>query len=348
MEAPLAPVHIANLLAWVRRSPGRPEKSRRSWSQRDVVAVLFVVLFLGLCVWLPGFARIDNLMTLLRNVSVLGMLGIAMALVVIGRGIDLSLVSLMVVPPGLALQLIHDGWSTGPAFTAAIGLMLAFALLNGWLVAYAEIPALFATLATGLLLAGLGQSVFFPLDIVPWPDALAALTWIGSGSIGGIPTSVLSFLAVAALAALLLGRTRLGMFIRATGDNPAGARLSGVPTRRVLVAKYLLAAVIATFAGFVLAASLNIVNTRAFNSTLIYDVILVVVLGGIGLAGGRGGISHVLAGTLLIGTLLNAMTILDVSYSVQNLVRGAILLASVLVDSILNPRNEETAQQSDI
>jgi ribose transport system permease protein len=98
----------------------------------------------------------------------------------------------------------------------------------------------------------------------------------------------------------------------------------------------------------VLAASLDIVSTRAFNSTLIYDVILVVVLGGIGLAGGRGGVSHVLAGTLLIGTLLNAMTILDVSYSIQNLVRGAILLVSVLVDSMLNPRNEETAQQSDI
>lgn len=110
-----------------------------------MVAVLFVVLFLALCLWLPGFGRLDNLMTLLRNVSVLGMLGVAMALVGIGRGIDLSLVSLMVVPPGLALQLIHDGWGTGPAFAPAIGLMLAFALFNGWLVAYAEISVLFAT-----------------------------------------------------------------------------------------------------------------------------------------------------------------------------------------------------------
>lgn len=323
-------------------------RRRQPWSQRDVVAVLFAVLFLGCCVWLPGFAALDNLLTLLRNVAVLGMLGVAMALVVIGRGIDLSLVSMMVVPPGVALQLIQNGAPLLPAFAWATGLLFIFALFNGWLVAYAEIPALFATLATGLLLAGLGQAVFFQLDIVPWPQSLAPLAWIGRGRLLGVPAPVWAFVAVAAAVGILLGRTRLGLLVRATGDNPAAARVAGVPTRRVLLAKYLLAATIAAFAGLVLAASLDSVNTRVFNSTLIYDVILVVVLGGIGLAGGRGGVSHVLAGTLLIGTLLNAMTILDVSYSVQNLVRGAILLSAVLVDSLLNPRNEETAQQSDI
>lgn len=323
-------------------------KHKRSWSQRDVVAVLFAVLFIGFSIWLPGFAQVENLMTLLRNVSVLGMLGVAMAIVVIGRGIDLSLISIVVVVPGAALQLMQNGWAGQWAFAAAAALMVGFALFNGWLVAYAEIPALFATLATGLLLAGLGQVVLFPLDIVPWPQNLQWLSWLGRGSFAGVPAPVWGFVVIAAIVTVVLGQTRLGLFVRATGDNPAGSRLAGVPTRRVLLAKYLMAALIAAFAGFVLAASLNSVNTRAFNSTMIYDVILVVVLGGIGLAGGRGGVSHVLAGTLLIGTLLNAMTILDVSYSVQNLVRGAILLMAVLVDSMLNPRNEETAQQSDI
>ena len=87
---------------------------------------------------------------------------------------------------------------------------------------------------------------------------------------------------------------------------------------------------------------------RIFNSTLIYDVILIVVLGGIGLSGGRGGVINVVIGTLLIGTMLNGMTILDVSYSAQNMIKGLILLAAILVDSLLNPRNEETAQQGDI
>jgi ribose transport system permease protein len=77
-------------------------------------------------------------------------------------------------------------------------------------------------------------------------------------------------------------------------------------------------------------------------------VILVVVLGGIGLSGGRGGVLNVIIGTLLIGTMLNGMTIMDISYSGQNLIKGMVLLVAVVVDSFLNPRNEETAQQGDI
>jgi ribose transport system permease protein len=74
----------------------------------------------------------------------------------------------------------------------------------------------------------------------------------------------------------------------------------------------------------------------------------VVVLGGIGLSGGRGGVMNVIVGTLLIGTIVNGMTILNVSYQGQNLVRGLVLLSALLIDSILNPRNEETAKQGDI
>ena len=116
----------------------------------------------------------------------------------------------------------------------------------------------------------------------------------------------------------------------------------------MIVLQYVLAALIGAFAGMVMAASVNSMPTRIYNSTLIYDVILVVVLGGIGLSGGRGGVVNVVIGTLLIGTLLNGMTILDVSYSAQNLVKGVILLIAILIDSFINPRNEETAQQGDI
>ena len=133
-----------------------------------------------------------------------------------------------------------------------------------------------------------------------------------------------------------------------SSDLPFGARTTGIPTRPVIVLQYVLAALIGVFAGIVMAASINSMPTRIYNSTLIYDVILVVVLGGIGLSGGRGDVLNVVIGTLLIGTLLNGMTILDVPYSAQNLVKGVILLVAILIDSFLNPRNEETAQQGDI
>jgi len=140
----------------------------------------------------------------------------------------------------------------------------------------------------------------------------------------------------------------LGFFIYAIGDNMSAARISGIRVRPIIILQYVLCAVIALFAGLVLAASSNSMDTRIFNLTWIYDVILVVVLGGIGLSGGRGGVMNVIVGTLLIGTIINGMTILNVSFQGQNLVRGLVLLSALMIDSILNPRNEETAKQGDI
>ena len=89
-------------------------------------------------------------------------------------------------------------------------------------------------------------------------------------------------------------------------------------------------------------------NTRIVTSNLVYDIILVVVLGGVGLSGGKGGVRNVVVGTLLIGILLNGMTIMDIQYTVQNLIKSSILLIAIIVDSFVNPRDEQTAQQGDI
>jgi ribose transport system permease protein len=317
-------------------------------SQQTIVFVIFVVLFAGFSLFLPGFLTAGNMLGLLQNVAILGILGLGMAIIVIGRGIDISMVAVLAVPAGLVLQMVQDGHSLGAAFGAALALALVFGLVNGWLIAYAEVPSLFTTLATGLFLAGLGQVAFFRLDIVQWSSQLDPLSWVGRGTLAGVPMPVVMFVIVAGLVALFLRTTRLGAYVYALGDNPFGARTTGIPTRPVIVLQYVLAAVIGMFAGLVMAASVNSMPTRIYNSTLIYDVILVVVLGGIGLSGGRGGVTNVVIGTLLIGTLLNGMTILDVSYSAQNMVKGVVLLAAILIDSILNPRNEETAQQGDI
>ena len=317
-------------------------------SQQTIVFALFVLMLAGFALFLPGFAKIDNLLGLLQNVAILGILGLAMAIIVIGRGIDISMVAVLAVPAGLILQMVQDGHSLPVAFVAALALALVFGLINGWLTAYAEVPSLFTTLASGLFLAGLGQVAFFRLDIMQWSPQLDALSWVGRGNLLGVPMPVIMFGGVALLVSLFLRRTRLGSYIYAIGDNPFGARTTGIPTRPVIMLQFVLVALIGAFAGLVMAASINSMPTRIYNSTLIYDVILVVVLGGIGLSGGRGSVVNVVIGTLLIGTLLNGMTLLDVSYSLQNLVKGVILLLAILIDSFLNPRNEETAQQGDI
>jgi ribose transport system permease protein len=317
-------------------------------TQQSIVFALFVLMFAGFALFLPGFARIDNVLTLLQNVAILGILGLGMSLVVIGRGIDISMIAALAVPSGLLLQLIQNGMPLPQASLVALALSLAFGLVNGWLIAYAEVPSLFTTLASGLFLAGLGQAFFFQLEVVQWSAPLDSIAWFGRGTFAGLPMPLVMFAVAAAATALFLRRLRAGAFVYAIGDNPFAARATGLPTRPVMVLEYVLAALIGLFAGIVMAASVNSMPTRIYNSTMIYDVVLVIVLGGIGLSGGRGGVLNVVIGTLLIGTMLNGMTIMDVSYSVQNIVKGVVLLAAILIDSILNPRNEETAQQGDI
>ncbi|MGH1355295.1 MAG: ABC transporter permease [Thalassovita sp.] len=317
-------------------------------SQQVIVGAIFALLFSSFAVFLPGFFHFDNLIALLQNVSILGILGLGMAVIVIGRGVDLSMMAALAIPTALVLQMVTDGHSVMLALAAGIALSAAFGAANGWLIAFAEVPPLFVTLASGLFLAGLGQAFFFSIEAVPWPSALSGLEVLGRGRFLGLPVQLWMLFAVAGLVWIYLRKLKAGAYTYAMGDNPMAARMSGVPTRPMVVMQYVSSALIATFAGLVMAASIGSMSTRIYNSTWIYDVILVVVLGGIGLSGGRGGVSNVLIGTLLIGTLLNGLTIMNVSYPVQNLIKGLVLLMAIIIDSLMNPRNEETAQQGDI
>jgi ribose transport system permease protein len=147
---------------------------------------------------------------------------------------------------------------------------------------------------------------------------------------------------------LFLRYTKIGNFIYAIGDNLAASRISGISVRPMLVLQYVLSGGIAFVAGIITATSVEAMNTRIVNSNMIYDVIRFVLLGGVGLSGGRGNVRNVIVGTLLIGVLMNGMTIMDIQYTVQNVIKSLILLAAIVIDSVVNPRDEQTGQQGDI
>ena len=322
--------------------------SRRvAQSQEQIVLGVTALLAAAFAFALPGFGTLDNLLTLTRSVAILGMLGVAMSVVVVGRGLDLSLVASMAVGAAVALQLLQQGWATAPAIGVALLLAVAIGLINGFIIAFVEVPALFTTLATGFLVFGLGRVFLLDGVISYLPPQASGLAFIGQGRVLGVPMPIVAFALVALLVHLLMSRTALGRFIYAHGDNPEAARLTGIAVRPLTMVEYALCSTIGLVAGLVMAASTASMNTQVINSTLIFDVILVVVLGGVSLVGGRGSVLSVLAGTALIGTLLNGMTILNLDNNVQNIVKGAVLLAAILLDNRLHPRDEETARQGD-
>jgi len=323
---------------------------RGGWStltQERIVLILAVLLFAAAAIALPGFLAPDNLISIVRSVSVLGILAFGMAIVIIGRGIDLSAVAIMAMSVAWYLQLLNSGTPDLLAFSYAVAGVLAIGLLNGILVAYGEVPAIFVTLATGSFVFGYVRSQLITQDAVPvpqghWVELLGGLRFFD------IPIEVFVFVGLAFLFFLFLRYTKWGRYIYFAGDNPVAARNIGIPVRPMLVLRYVLSAFVAFIAGLLTAASLQSINTRIVNSTLLYDIILVAVIGGIGLSGGRGGVRNVLVGAALIGILLNAMTIVDIPTLYQNLIKSGILLAAIIIDGVVNPRDEQTAQQGDI
>src|SRR5689334_393303 len=323
-------------------------KLRKDWlSQERIVLLLAALLFVLASISLKGFYTPDNLVSIVRSVSVLGILTVGMAVVVIGRGIDLSAVAIMAMSVAWYLELLNTGTAGTTALALALGFVLLIGLVNGYLIAYADVPAIFATLASGAFVFGFVRSQLIRQDATPVP----AGNWIealGRIRLLDVPVEVFLFTAIALLAALFLRFTKWGRFVYLMGDNPLAARNMGIPVRPVTVLRYVISALIAFAAGILTAASLLSINTRVVNSSLLYDIVLVVVIGGIGLSGGKGGMRNVVVGALLIGIMLNAMTIIDIPNIYQNLIKSIILLAAIIIDSVVNPRDEQTAQQGDI
>ena len=325
----------------------QPLSTRKPPSQALLVLGICVIAIVAFSVALKGFMTVGNLLALARNISILGVLALGMAIVVIARGLDLSQVASMAVASAIAILLMNAGTATPLALLAGLGIAIAVGLLNGWLISVVEMPALLTTLASGLAVLGITRTTavqHFIVNLAPGHDDFLRL---GGNLLGGIPVSLVIFALVAVAVHLLLSRTVLGRFIYAHGDNPDAARLSGLPTRPLTMIEYALCAGIGYIGGVVMIAQTALMHLQVVESTLIFDVIMVVVLGGVSLTGGRGNVLSVIVGTLLIGVLLNGMTIMDLDVQTQNIVKGLVLLVAIVLDSILHPRDEETSKQGD-
>lgn len=318
----------------------------RRITQEQIVLFITILLLLAFGLSLRGFASIANLLNLVRSISILGILGLGMGLIVISRGIDLSEVAIMAGSWSVALIEMQQGMPIAWAVLLALAIAVAIGLANGTMVAFVEAPPLFVTLAAGFVIYGMAFW-FAPAWVVYAPKDAPRLLFLGAGRVLGVPMPIIVFALMGLVIHLFLSRTSTGRFIYAQGDNPDAARLTGVALRPLIVLEYILVAALAWIAGLVWIGTTGSMQMAVTQGTMIFDVILVVVLGGISLVGGRGGVFSVVVGCALIGTLLNAFTIMDVNSEVQNIIKGVVLLAAIVLDNWLHPRDEETARQGE-
>ena len=168
---------------------------RARLSQEGVVFALAVAMFVLFALTLNNFLTAGNLIALVRSVSILGILGLGMGLVVIGRGIDLAMVATMVVSLSWVLSMAQAGTPLGTALVYGAVLALAIGLISGILIAYADIPAIFTTLAMGLVTYGFGRAFLFQIDVQNTPAGIAWFDYIGRGSVLGLPMPIVEAVA---------------------------------------------------------------------------------------------------------------------------------------------------------
>lgn len=316
-------------------------------TQTTAVLVMCAALIVVFSIFLKGFLTFGNLFALARNISILGILALGMAVVVIGRGLDLSQVASLAASTAIAIILMNSGYATPVALLIGFVMAIAIGVLNGFLISVIEMPPLLTTLASSLAVLGIVRTTAVQHYVVYLSKGHDEFLRLGGNIWGGVPISILIFAATALVVHLFLSRTVVGRFVYAHGDNPDAARQTGLPTRPLTMIEYALCAAIGYIGGVVMIAQTALMHLQVAESTIIFDVIMVVVLGGVSLVGGRGNVMSVIAGTLLIGVLLNGMTIMDMDVQSQNIVKGVVLLIAILLDSRLHPRDEETSKQGD-
>ena len=279
-------------------------------------------MLIGLSVFTSSFLQMKNLVNVLRQATVVGVLSMGMTFVIIGGGIDLSVGSTMALASCIAAA-----YSTS---TTAIPLPLAIALgcLVGIVVAYLGVVPFIATL--GMQYAVRGVALVYtggrPINALT-----TAFTNLGKGYAGPIPVPVIIFAIVALISWFFLAKTQFGRYIYAIGGNEKAALVSGLRVKQLKFLSYVINGMTAALAGILLAARVAVGSPTAGES---YDLLAItaVVVGGTSNAGGTGGILPSIIGVFIVTVMNNGMDLLGISGYYQKIVTGVVVLLAVIID----------------
>jgi ribose/xylose/arabinose/galactoside ABC-type transport system permease subunit len=289
----------------------------------------FALLIIVMTVLSPAFLRPANLLNVLRQTSINGIIAIGMTMVILTGGIDLSVGSVLALSAVIATSFAHPG-EHNLIVPLAIGLLvgLVCGLINGFIIASNKIAPFIVTLAMMTIARGLALVYTNGRPVIELSDTYNK---IGSGYIIGVPIPVIIFVLIVLAGIFLLKYTKFGRHIYATGGNELAAKISGVNTTGVIVWVYSIAGLLSGLAGIVLSARVMSASP-ATGQGYELDAIAAVVIGGTKLTGGVGSIAGTIIGALIIGVMNNGLDLLNISSYWQLFVKGVIILLAVILD----------------
>ena len=303
------------------------------------VVIVMVLLAIIFTIGNPAFFTASNFITILRQSSIMGIAGVGVMFVMIAGGINLAVGSVVsIVTVLVALSCVNWGihW--------AIGMVLAViaATVCGWFTGFAivkgKIAPMIGSLAVKTILGGVAYIICGGLPVYGIP---ADSKILGQGYVGFIPVPVIIFVVIAAIAAFVLNKTYLGRYFYAAGSNDEAARLSGINTSKIRILAYTVSGALAGIAGIIMYGRVGSGQPLAGNE-IEMNVLTAVVIGGVSMAGGEGKVFKASCGCVLISMLTNGLTLMNISEYTQMVIRGAIFLGAVLLDSYQHRAKQQT------
>ncbi|MBE7472905.1 MAG: ABC transporter permease [Anaerolineae bacterium] len=313
-------------------------------ASRESGIVVFIVLLVILVSLRSGsaFLSFDNFRDILLNISILAIVALGQTMVIITRGIDLSVSSMIGLVAMMVAFTIKANPELSPVLAVGLGMALGAVLgsFNGLLITVGKVPPIIATLGTLSIYRGAvfmySQGTWINAFELPQPFKL-----LSKGTPLGLPNLVIFALVVAAIIYYFLNYTRLGRDIYAVGSNPAAAEVAGIRVQRIIFMVYLLSGLLSGLAGVLWASRFESAQT---NTALGFELQTVAasVVGGVNIFGGSGTVTGVLLGAFLLGIINNALTLVRISPFWQLAAQGLLILLAVVVDSLILRRVQRT------
>ena len=293
---------------------------------------IFAILVIGLTALKPVFLTPDNLINVIRQVSITAIIGIGMTFVLISGEIDLSVGSIAALAGIVVTMGLKDGLPMVIAIVLAMGVGALCGFANGGIHVYARIPSFIVTMGMLNIARGVVLVITNSYPVTGLPDSFKV---IGRGYVGFLPVPVIIMFVCYILGYLVLKYVKFGRSIFAIGGNIEAARLSGISVNRNKILIYVLCGVTAAIGGIVLASRMFSGQPSAGDG-LELNAIAACVIGGTSTTGGKGRIWGTFLGALIRGIITNGMNLLNISTNWQLIVQGAIIIIAVGLDRIKN------------
>ena len=304
--------------------------AKTSFMEKIIPFIGLILLIIVVSILNPSFLDLSNLLNLLRQISINGLIAFGMTFIILTGGIDLSVGSILALSSAFIALMITSG--VDPIIALIIGVLIGFVLgaVNGLLVTKGNMAPFIATLATMTIFRGLTLVITDGNPITNLGDSYL-FQLFGKGYFIGIPVPAVTMIIVFVILLIILQKTTFGRHTYAIGGNEVAAEISGIKVNKIKILIYGISGLMSALAGGILTSRLNSAQPTAGTSYEL-DAIAAVVLGGTSLTGGKGRIVGTLIGVLIIGVLNNGLNLLGVSSFYQQVVKGVVILIAVLID----------------